>query len=143
MRVQIPIALPSANTHRVVFRADVFRFAQSCAIAQSLNLHQRLQPLPHQALPVLDHHCFSIFAAACAQRSAQFAQFVVRSLEGIAQVLIGASGLPRRDGSSGSSGALLHLPWQERSITPPWLSAGLAAEFVASDGTGCNGAPSS
>ena len=71
---------PTIHTHRVVLRADVFRFSLGCVIAQSPSLHLLLQPLPHLALPVLDHHCFSILhsdlcaekCAICAVCSAQF-----------------------------------------------------------------------
>ena len=41
----------------------------------------------------------SFLSSSSTQRSAQFAQFVVRSSEGVVQVLIEASGRPRRDGS--------------------------------------------
>lgn len=79
-RGQFPIALPPLfHTHRVVLRADVFRFAQFCAIVQSSNPSSPPQALPHLAPPILDHHCVSFLRSACAQRNAQFAQFIVRS----------------------------------------------------------------
>lgn len=89
---------------------------RNCALSKSLTFSPGLAKprTPYIGLSIVFRFC----AAACAQRGAQFAQLVVRSSEGIAQVLIGANGRPRRDGSFGSGGRSFHLPWQERSITP-------------------------
>lgn len=119
-RGQFPICPPFTG-----FILTVFYFVPMYFVlrrtAQLRNLQNpHLLPRPCHASSILywSVRCISFLRSSSAQRSAQFAQFVVRSSEGIAQVLIGASGRPRRDGSFGSGGRSFHLSWQEQSITP-------------------------
>lgn len=82
---------PCCFSHRCIsFCAEL----RNCALSKFLTFSPGLAKprTPYIGLSIVFRFC----TAACAQRSAQFAQFVVRSSEGIAQVVRGASDWPRR-----------------------------------------------
>ena len=73
-----PKAIKSVlRCYQVVVRADVFRYAQFCALPLR-NLrsfqspHSLLKPCHTWRIPHWAIHCFSIFTVTCAQKSAQF-----------------------------------------------------------------------
>ena len=116
-RGQLPIAPPFSIT-MLLFAPMYFVLRSSAQLRTLQTPHHLPRPYRTRLLQYGLTIVFRFYAAPCAQKSAQFAQFVVRSSEGTAQMVRGAGGRPRRDGSFGSCGALFHLPWQERSITP-------------------------